>query len=525
MHVTFVTLGMEQLGVEYLSAYLKERGHRTSLAHNPALFNDRFQLHVPFLARMFDQDDRIVARILELNPDLLAFSCLTNVFAWAVEIARRVRQVRKIPTIFGGVHPSAVPEFVMGCPEIDFVCEGEGEVALYRLVEALESGGDPTKIPNIWSKRDDAIVAPPSVEGFLQDLDALPFPDKELFAPTIPKRYVYRMMTGRGCPYRCTFCFNNFFANLPSERTSNKQYLRRRSPGNCIAELVQAKARYDYRVVEFHDDIFTLDKEWLREFLPRFHEEVGVPWVCETHAKFMDEETARLMKETGCVGAKMGIQSLDGHAYKSRMLRRAEKEQDIIKTFDAFRAAGLQLDADHIFGLPGESPEALDRALEFYREHTPGRIACFFLTYFPGLEITERAHERGDINDEQLEEIKRGHVLWYHQVHATTPEQRRQLARHAGYMIAFQIMPAIPRPLRRFVSPRWLTRIPGMVAFSRFVMASKMLVDWLFDGNFGAVLYLRLYLHHMFGAGRAIHRVPLEPPRAQLEGVSAPPAG
>lgn len=505
MRVTFVSLGMELLGVEYLSSYLKAHGHETSLVHNPALFDDRFQLRMPWLAKLFNQDDKIVQRLLELDPDIIGFSCLTNVFGWAVEIARRVREVKKIPTVFGGVHPSAVPRFVMQYPEVDFVCEGEGEVALLKLVESLETDSPGADIPNIWSKPAGEITPPPKVAAFLTDLNALPFPDKELFADTIPKRYVYRMMTARGCPYRCTFCFNNFFANLPTEKTTNKQYLRRRSIDNCIEELKAGKERFDYKVIEFHDDIFTMDREWLSKFLPQLRDEIGVPWICETHANFMDDELARLMKDTGCVGAKMGIQTLDKREYKTKTLKRVEQEKDIVRTFEAFRKAGLELECDHIFGLPGEATEAREYALEFYKRHSPARIACFFLTYFPGLEITQKAHERGEISDAQLEAIHRGELLWYHEVHAQTPDAARELHINKGYMIAFQIMPSVPKVLRRFIQPRILTAIPGMVAVSRFVMAAKMLVDWLFDGHFDAVLYARLYLHHMIGKGRRLN--------------------
>ncbi len=513
MHITFVTLGMELLGVEYLSSYAKAHGHSTSLAHNPALFNDRFQMQVPWAAKLFDQDDLIVQRILELNPDLLAFSCLTNVFQWSLEIARRVRKQRHVPTIFGGVHPSAVPEYVMGYEEVDFVCEGEGEVPLVEVANALQEGREVAGIANIWTKKDGAIRKPEYVSRFLTDLNALPFPDKELFAPTIPEKYVYRMMTGRGCPYRCTFCFNNFFASLPTEKVTNKQYVRRRSVENCLEELRQGKERYNFSSVEFHDDIFTMDKKWLREFLPRFKAEIGVPWICETHAKFMDDELAQLMKETGCAGAKMGIQSLERQEYKRGVLKRVENEQDIIKTFEAFKKAQLQLDADHILGLPDESDEALDYALEFYCKHTPSRLATFFLTYFPGLEITDRAHAAGDISDEELDEIKQGKLLWYHQVHSSSKKGRSQLRRNAGFMIAFQILPALPRPLRRFVNPKVLARVPMMVPMSRLIMASKMMADWVLDGNFGALMYLRLYAHHIVGRGRNLNRSQAESPR------------
>ena len=509
MHVTFVTLGSEMMGVEYLSAYLKEHGHRTSLAHHPALFNDRFQLNMPLLAKLFDQDDRIVEYILHLDPDLLGFSCLTNTFEWSVEIARRVREQKRIPTVFGGVHPSAVPDFVMGYDEVDFVCQSEGEVALLELCNSLEQGGLGTGIDNIWCKPDGQIIPPTTISRFVQDLDSLPFPDKELYAQTRPRGHVYRIMTARGCPYRCTFCFNNFYANLPTDGIQ-KEYVRRRSVDNVLEELVRGKERYKFKHVEFHDDIFTMKVEWLREFLPRFRKEIGVPFYCETHAKFMSDEIAELLKVGGCAGTKMGIQSLGEFSYKVETLKRVEKEEDVINALDACRKAGVQLDADHIFGLPDETQEHRDHALQFYRKHTPARIACFWLTYFPAIEITRKAHEKGEISEEQMTDINRGKMLWYHQVQATTATGRVNLKHNFGYMIAFHLIPVVPRPLRRFLSPGVLRRIPLMGTLSRGIMATKMLVDFALGGSFDAWVYLRQYLHLMFGKGRHLNRIPDE---------------
>lgn len=519
MHVTFVSLGSELIGVEYLSAYLKKYGHSTSLAHHPALFNDRFQLNMPLLAKLFDQDDRIVEYILHLDPDLIGFSCLTNTFEWSLEIARRVREQKRIPTIFGGVHPSAIPEFVLGYDEVDFVCESEGEVALLELCNDLECGGDGTGINNIWAKPDGEITRPPMVSSFLQDLDSLPFPDKELYAGATPSRSVYRTMTARGCPYRCTFCFNNFFANLPDQGIE-KDYVRRRSVDNVMEELHQGKERFDFRQLEFHDDIFTMHKDWLREFLPRLKKEINVPFYCETHAKFMDEEVAQLLKDGGCAGTKMGIQSLGEFSYKHTMLKRAEKEEDLIRALDACRKVGVQLDADHIFGLPEETQQHRDHALKFYREHTPGRIACFWLTYFPGIEITTKAHEAGQITDEQLNDIHRGKLLWYHQIQAMTAEGRKNLKENSGYMIAFHLMPVVPKFLRRFVVPNVIRRIPLMGTMSRGVMALKMLKDFVFGGSFDAWVYLRGYLFFIFGRGRHLNKVP----RSSRDDESPPPA-
>jgi hypothetical protein len=74
-------------------------------------------------------------------------------------------------------------------------------------------------------------------------------------------------------------------------------------------------------------------------------------------------------------------------------------------------------------------------------------------------------------------------------------------------MVAFHIMPVVPGFLRKYVNPRVIGAIPFAVPFARFVMASKMLFTWLFDGNFGAGIYMRLYLHHILGRGRRLNRI------------------
>lgn len=512
MHVVFLSYGSEWMGIEYISALLKKHGHSTGLAHNPALFNDGYQLQVPWLARCFDRDDAIVQEILEADPDLIAVGTLTHTYQWALNIVRRVRAKKRIPTVFGGIHPSAVPALVCAQDEVDFVCEGEGEYPTLKLVEALEAGREPSGINNLWTKQDGKPVPPPAVDSFLQTLDELPPPDKELYGDALPPRSIYNIITARGCPYRCTFCFNNFFANLPTQKTSPREYLRHRSVECVLEELHAGRARFDFQYVEFHDDIFTMDKAWLKAFLPRYKKEIGKPFFCETHAKFIDEDLARLLKDSGCIAAKMGIQSLGDIGYKAKTLRRAEAEEDIVAAIQACDRAGLPLDVDHIFGLPDETPGAQERALKFYRKHTPHRIACFWLTYLPGIEMTRKAHERGVLTDAQLADINSGNVIGFHQTHALTEEERAELRRNQGYMAAFQVIPSLPRWARRFAGP-WMSRVPGMFLLSWMVMGSQMLVDWLFNGYFVAYIYGQYYWHYLIGPGRRYYWSPPSPPR------------
>src|SRR5438128_104846 len=182
MKIVFVALGQEQLGISILSAVLRRAGHETRLVFDPALFHDRYYFEVPILRDIFNRDHDTVKRIVAEAPDLLAFSVLTLTYDWAIDIARRVKELTGVPVIFGGVHPSGVPEVCLENDCVDYVCVGEGEEAIVRLCDALAGGSSrpATPIPNLWWRDGDRIVRGPA-SSFDQNLDALPFWDKELW--------------------------------------------------------------------------------------------------------------------------------------------------------------------------------------------------------------------------------------------------------------------------------------------------------------------------------------------------------
>src|SRR3954470_12739136 len=141
MRVVFIGLGQEQLGISMLSAVLRRAGHETALAFNPALFHDHYYFDVPVLRDVFDRTARVVDEAVALKPDLLAFSVLTPTYPWCLDVARQVKARTGCPVIFGGVHPSAVPEVCLENDCVDYVCIGEGEQAMVQLCAQLDAGG------------------------------------------------------------------------------------------------------------------------------------------------------------------------------------------------------------------------------------------------------------------------------------------------------------------------------------------------------------------------------------------------
>lgn len=490
MHITFVALGQEQLAISLLSAIMQREGHSTSLAFNPALFDDRVFLDSPRLARVFDRTAQVVDEIVAADPDLVAFSVLTPVYRWSLAVASAVKQRLDVPVVFGGVHPSAVPDVCLENSCVDYVCVGEGDEALPRLVDAISgSGHRPAEpIPNMWWRDGDTLVQGPSAP-FTQELDALPHWDKDLWHPHLRLGDSWMTMTARGCPYRCTFCFNNYFAKLPGR--SGGSYLRKRSVEHVMEELVDAKQRWGIRKVDFQDDIFTTDKEWLRTFLREYRREIDVPFQCLVHPRYIDTDMARWLKDAGCVHVQMGVQSAD-EEYKRHQLLRLEKEAHMSASLEALRSADLDVKLDHILGLPGEPLSAQEKARELYTEFPPRRIQTFWLTHLPGVELTRSAVERGELSREDYEDIIRGKSGRFHtrsSTHAADAELYRR------YELLFRAIPVLPR---RIATRARVQHVPNLSertanAVGLVFEAVNVVRHW----DMESINYLRGYAHHL----------------------------
>lgn len=492
MRITFVALGWERLGISLLSAIAKQHGHTVDLAFSPALFNDRYNLNVPFLASVFDDRKEVMASIERQRPDVLAFSPLTGTYQWTLSIAQAAKAVfPDIKTVFGGVHASAVPERVLSQPQVDYVCVGEGDAAFPAILDAIERGGTRSPIINTRYKSPEGEIIRGTQVGFIENLDSLPIFDKTLWEEHINIGDWYLTMASRGCPYRCTFCFNSFFAKLPEEKAG--RYVRQRSVGHVMHELRVAKKRYKLRFVEFEDDVFTVDKKWVKDFLGRYKKEIGVPFQCLTHPKYMDDDVARWLSEAGCRYVQMGIQSMD-EDFKYRSIRRYETSEHIYRAMDVMRRYKIRPKVDHMFGLPGESLEAQEEARKLYVRHPPYRIQTFWTNYLPGTELVKQGVEKGLITSEQAARLNDGIDFEFYRDSAkvTDPLKRKK---YKAYETLFKLMPVLPGPLRR----KW-----GSEVFERLPMPVNSLISFLADAVIGLVMnnpdhwiYGKHYVYHM----------------------------
>lgn len=447
MKCTFVAMGSENISLQALSAMLKQGGHETTLAFDQALFDDKNYLMMPWLARLFDHRDVVLAQVERSRPQLVAFSVLTPTYQWALDMARAIKARMDVPILFGGIHPSTLPEQVIANDCVDIICLGEGDHAILELCDSIQAGAVDTSIRNLWFKRGGQVIRNEQ-RPVIADLDALPVPDKALFAPHVPIRNYYLAVTARGCPFTCAYCECSFMAE--EVRRLGGKRLRERSPDSVIRELREMRERYRFSWVDFRNNTFTATPRWVREFLPRYKAEIGLPFRIFAHPLTIDEATAAMLKEAGCFSVQLGIESMDPWV-RSEVMNRHETNDEILAAVSAMDRVGLPYSCDYILGVPGQTERELEEAARFFADRTACyRVSSFMLAYQPKLKINEKGIELGDITPQEIAEMEQGRH--HHYVAGGSVSKNPRLLRHYNaYRLLFRLIPMLPRALSRLL--------------------------------------------------------------------------
>jgi len=155
-------------------------------------------------------------------------------------------------------------------------------------------------------------------------------------------------MTGRGCPYNCTYCFNHILKKM----SPKGGYLRNHSVDYVINEILDAKKKFDFKFIKFVDDLFILKKmEWLEEFSERYRKEIGLPFYIHSRFDFMKPEIADLLKKAGCKVVQMSIESTNSNIRK-KVLNRGMEEEKIISGAKYCGEKGIAVLTYTMLGLP-----------------------------------------------------------------------------------------------------------------------------------------------------------------------------
>jgi len=341
--------------------------------------------------RIFQNAQKAASAVDEFRPDVVGFSFTNCEQSWVLEVAGLIKQKHpNLPIIVGGPHPTLHPELVRK-PQIDFLVRGEGEQAILEFLDVLAGDGDFSEIKNLCFKRDGEVVMNP-VRPLLEDLDVLPFPDREAyykykFLRNNPVKFFF---TGRGCPYNCSFCFNRQFRDIYPNK---KKYVRHYSAERAIAEIIDVKAKYPMKFVRFEDDVFTMFPKWLEEFLDLYVKEINLPYLCYIRAG-TGEDTIRLLKESGCYCALFGIETGD-EKRRNELLNKGVKDEQIFETASLLHKYKIHFFTTNMLALPGETFEDALKTIRINQKIKAPDVWCSIFQPYAGLPITEYAIKHG----------------------------------------------------------------------------------------------------------------------------------
>lgn len=393
MHVLFIwpNLNAEEgfsHGVACLSGALRARGHRTSLLNLNEAYGP-----VP-------THDQIIRQIQELQPDLLAFSVMSQQYRYSLDLAQAIRQgLPHLPIAIGGVHTTMCTQQVVqdGLQYAlwDYIGVGECDEALPLLVDRLAQRNPAAcETPNFYVRTSDNHYRHNPL-GRYPDLNALPPEDYEIFDlddMLRTKNGWQSVLTSRGCPYRCSYCLNHEVSDRYRHEAgqSRVQYLRRYDVKRIIPEIKALRDRHaGVEMFIFDDDLFTLDEKYVVDICKAYVDAgITTPFVVNAHVQSFTEPMAKALADSPCMIVKFGLES-GSPALRSKVLDRHMSNQQIIDAFELCQSYGLHSSAFLMFGLPFETRTMMEETIDLVARIKPGRMRWAMFYPFAGTKAYE----------------------------------------------------------------------------------------------------------------------------------------
>ncbi len=379
------------LGLGYIAQILLEEGHDVSVLDINA---HRWS------------DDEVEQHLRNAKFEIVGITEMVTEFTAVRWLSGLVRKINPdAPIILGGGLTTAFPQLVLERTQADIAVVGEGEVTIRELVENLAEGSSLDKVKGIWYKARGNIYAAQPRE-LIKDLDTIPFPARHLFPM---ERYIRNpvpylrmfdqkvvstnMITSRGCPYRCTYCFHGLWGH----------HFRARSADNIVAEIKILREEYDITGIFFMDDTFVLDRERVLAICDKLIDErLDIIWAASGRVNLVDREMLERMRAAGCrvilYGIESGSQQILNEMRKGVTVEQAR--QAVLNTWQS----GILPVGYLMIGMLGETSQTVEDTVRFCNE--TGLISGFsYATPFPGTELYTKAMEIGKIQPENVNQL------------------------------------------------------------------------------------------------------------------------
>jgi len=362
------------VGIGYLMAVLKQNGIQ-SICYDEQVENN------------------IVSKIKkDINafpkPYIFGFSVLTAAFSNAIQIAGKLKQLYPdCIIIFGGIHPTAMPDECLSYQQVDIVVRGEAEEMISELYMSIMSQKGFDHIPSVSYKKGNKNIHNPRSEGTI-DLNSLPsFPYNLFQNKSYDSGFV---MSSRGCPYNCFFCSN---------KINSQRKFRYRDPDLVVKELEMLFYDYDRKYVYFIDDNLVADKNRIIELAHKIKDSrIAGKMIFNFQARGdnSDNEVLTELFQAGFRGVYFGIETASENLIKT--LNKGETVQQVVNAINNAKKIGYHVSGNFIFALPGETHQDRMDAVKLTKTLNLDLVKYNNATPYPGTELYNIALKENKLN-------------------------------------------------------------------------------------------------------------------------------
>ena len=335
--------------------------------------------------------------VKKVNPEIVGMTMNTTNRFEVLDLAKKIKNMLRVPIILGGPHPSLLPEQLLkNYGFINYIVRNEGEKTIVNLIDAIENKKDLEKIKGISYRKKGVVKHNAPVDSII-NLDELPFPEWKFFDLSkyskqneYPKEFekypVGSIISSRGCPFQCTFCSS-------SSLWGHK--IRFRSAENVLEEI---KMLYNLgiRFFVYNDDNFTSDKKRAIKICrlmvdEGLHKKMG--WQCRAEVNLMDDELLGWMKKANCNMIEFGVEDCSSEGLK--WFKKGHTHDQVKIAFDLCKKYRIKIKSYFILGGDFETKENIQKKKKYISDLDPDTTTASILLAYPGTEIYELGKSKG----------------------------------------------------------------------------------------------------------------------------------
>ncbi len=373
----------ECLGQHLIASYVRQYGYRAKVYSGDVL-----------------ECKKVLSKEIEFHKvRMIGFYIGADTLAMVSNVIRWLKKTYSVISFVGGPEAYAVEKDFLERTLCDYIIPGEGEKPVLRLLQYIIDGnGTLQNIRSLKYLDANREYIENALETPIENLDTIPFPHREnSLNKSFRTNSSMGILTGRGCPYHCSFCFEGAVS----------KFVRFRSMQNVFAEIEAVrKENPGLKCVNVYDDTFTLQRQRVEEFCA-YMKEKGLLWTCEGHVARICQEPGLLEKmvESGLIAMQIGIES------GSRMVLQAYQKNTtpemIVEAVRICKKAGLcTLEGNYIIGGAFETEKTVQESIDHAKELLEvGRgmleLSTVFFAPYCGTPILKNPEKFGiKINDE-----------------------------------------------------------------------------------------------------------------------------